>query len=240
MARGDGELTLDAFELSDAADAARAAVFEAIRAFATSSRTPPSARATALEILSENCSANTQRRGDSNGGENARENTRGFERRARPSDAADADADDGQDRETQIINGSSGLSEPEPESQSSFDAGFVADDVVALLAARTSAAAAAASRSGDERGGRRERRQPRGARAWFERLLSNVFAPPFAYVRRQRGWNPNNNPNAAALVAVPAPGTAPALARHAGGPRRRVSLPRRADGRRVRARRENV
>ena len=99
-ARGDG------FFESDAADAARAAVFEAIRAFATSSRTPPSARATALEILSENCSANTRRRGDSNGGENAREKTRGVERRARPSDAADADADDGQDRETQIIDGS--------------------------------------------------------------------------------------------------------------------------------------
>ena len=207
-ARGDGELsTLSTLSSeSDAADAARAAVFEAIRAFATSSRTPPSARATALEILSENCSANTQRRGDSNGGENARENTRGFERRARPSDAADADADDGQDRETQIINGSSGLSEPEPESQSSFDAGFVAEDVVALLAARTSAAAAAvvpdpATSEADAA----SVASPENARAWFERLLSNVFAPPLSrtFGDKEDGTQTTTQ-TLAALVAVPA------------------------------------
>ena len=205
-ARGDGELSTLSTLSSDAADAARAAVFEAIRAFATSSRTPPSARATALEILSENCSANTQRRGDSNGGENARENTRGFERRARPSDAADADADDGQDRETQIINGSSGLSEPEPESQSSFDAGFVADDVVALLAARTSAAAAAvvpdpATSEADAA----SVASPENARAWFERLLSNVFAPPLSrtFGDKEDGTQTTTQ-TLAALVAVPA------------------------------------
>ena len=205
-ARGDGELSTLSTLSSDAADAARAAVFEAIRAFATSSRTPPSARATALEILSENCSAHTQRRGDSNGGENARENTRGVERRARPSDAADADADDGQDRETQIINGSSGLSEPEPESQSSFDAGFVADDVVALLAARTSAAAAAvvpdpATSEADAA----SVASPENARAWFERLLSNVFAPPLSrtFGDKEDGTQTTTQ-TLAALVAVPA------------------------------------